>query len=64
MNTEKRIGAILAISGMVFGILETQYFGNNLLPNSKEELACDIVPLIMELCGVFIFYKNDKPKAI
>ena len=36
-------GWILVICGLVFGLLQTAYFGWNLRPESKAENVCDMI---------------------
>lgn len=54
----RTIGYILIITGVVFCLLETDYFGGNLYPHSKFEFVCDTVSSIMFYCGLIILYKT------
>jgi hypothetical protein len=51
------IGLILMLSGYVFGVIETLYFGSNWLPESREELICDCISLLVSGsgCGLFVY---------
>ena len=60
----RRFGFILLIWAVVFGILETQYFGNNLLPESSEELLCDITSLMLCCAGLIILLLTAKKVRI
>lgn len=58
----KQIGLIILFIGLIFGIIETEYFGYNLFPASNTELICDIVSFITVTIGVVILlrYKNKQ----
>jgi hypothetical protein len=49
------IGCLLMTIAGVFGFAETIYFGNNLLPNTKGELICDGIALVVFLIGLLLF---------
>jgi hypothetical protein len=44
---------ILLFSGLIFGGMETAYFGFNFLPHSGFEFACDFVSLVMVWKGLY-----------
>jgi len=56
MSNKKKllIGFALMIIAMLFGIGETIYFGNNLLPQSQAEFICDMAVLCIAYLGVSI----------
>lgn len=56
----KVIGTILLITALIFGRLETKYFGNNWLPQTKEEVICDIVSLIMCITGIILMLNRKQ----
>lgn len=58
-DLKKDFGVILMIIGGIFGYGETIYFGNNLLPNTKGELICDGISLVVFLIGLFL-YKSKR----
>ncbi len=39
---------------------ETQHFGNNWLPQSNEEVICDITALMVMIAGSVLFWKKRK----
>lgn len=58
---KKFIGYILVILSMVFAVVETNYFGNNLFPKTTNEFICDLIILIICLTGVLlIIHKGRK----
>lgn len=55
----KRIfGSILMISSLVFGLIETACFGNNLFPSGTAELICDLIAVTMFVAGASMFFKK------
>lgn len=57
----KRVfGIILIVWAVIFAQLETQYFGNNWLPQSKEELICDLTALMVMIGGSILFWYKRK----
>ena len=57
---KKYIGIILIMFGIVFGIIETSYFGGNFLPQSFAELICDILALIAMLVGIINIISSSR----
>jgi hypothetical protein len=55
---KKKFGIICLVFGLVFGLMETQYFGNNWTPQSKEEIMCDLASLLLSFAG-FVLIKED-----
>lgn len=53
----KPIGSFLILVAMVFAVIETEYFGNNLFPISYAELFCDLICLVILGIG---FYFTSK----
>jgi hypothetical protein len=49
-----RVGTILVIAAFIFITLETHYFGNNLAPMRKPEMACDVIASIVFTVGVLL----------
>ncbi len=49
-------GIILFCIGFVFAIIETLYFGSNWFPESKAELACDVISAMVCGGGIALFY--------
>ena len=47
--------------GFIFAVTETIYFGSNWLPESKEEVACDIIAAAICLygLGLLMFGKDE-----
>lgn len=45
----------LMISGFVFGLAETLYFGSNWLPMSKAELFCDYIATNICSGGMYLY---------
>lgn len=43
---------------VLFGIVETGHFGNNMLPHSDAELICDVIVLV--LVALSIRNKQDE----
>lgn len=46
------LGIPLVITGIIFLVTETQYFGNNLFPLSNAEVICDGIGLLVIAIGV------------
>lgn len=57
MNKRFLTGIYIFIAAWAFGIVETGYFGWNLLPKSVAEAICDAISSIGSLYGVFIIVK-------
>jgi hypothetical protein len=58
MNKRAKIGVILAVSGCIFSLAETIYFGSSFLPQSDAEGVCDLIGFSMTLAGCCIFNSN------
>lgn len=54
------VGYALMVLSIVFVVLETEYFGRNLWPGSKAELACDLTSLCMTALALRLFYISTK----
>lgn len=54
------IGFILIIASMIFVYWETKHFGGNLVPQTIQELFCDILSILLFIVGVIFFNKRDK----
>ena len=58
----KTFGYILIAFGIIFAIVETIYFGGNLLASSKNEFMCDMLSLGSFVAGSLIV-KNEKKEV-
>jgi len=57
----KRIlGVIFIVWAIIFARLETNHFGNNWLPESNEEIICDITALLLSIAGHILFWQKRK----
>lgn len=56
----KIVGVIIMILSFVLANLETQYFGNNMFPNSLAESILDLCCLLLFLLGCVVFVKKNK----
>jgi len=57
---KKIFGFIVMNSAIIFARLETEYFGNNWLPQTKEEVLCDVAVLLLVVCGNILFWQKRK----
>tara|TARA_B110000285_G_scaffold130693_1_gene146851 strand:- start:257 stop:454 length:198 start_codon:yes stop_codon:yes gene_type:complete len=57
---KRTLGIICLIWALVFGRLETEYFGNNWLPQTKEEIMCDLTALLLCICGSILIWQKRK----
>ena len=57
---KKIFGFIVMIYAIIFAMLETEYFGNNWLPQTKEEMLCDTALLLLFICGHILFSQKRK----
>ena len=57
---KKIFGVISLIYAVIFARLETEYFGNNWLPQTKEEILCDTAVLLLAICGHILFWQKGK----
>ena len=57
----KTIGIIVLMYSVLFCTLETEYFGNNWTPQTKEEMICDFTSLLLCVSGIIIIYKKQNP---
>ena len=48
------IGIGIMIFAQLFCLAETVYFGNNWTPQSPPEKICDILALLLTLCGLWL----------
>ena len=52
MKTEIIIGIVMITVGIIFGIIETVYFGYNMFPETFTETICDILSFGLVIFGV------------
>ena len=45
------IGFTMMIAGFIFAVVETVYFGNNWLPQTRDEILCDCISLSVTGAG-------------
>jgi hypothetical protein len=45
---------------VIFGHLETKYFGNNWLPQTNEEIICDLTSLFLCIAGCILLSQKRK----
>ena len=57
---KKAIGIICLIWALIFGILETNYFGNNLFPQTTAEIICDLTALLLSICGSVLIWQKRR----
>lgn len=50
-----KLSIVLMIGGLLFGIIETIYFGWNYYPQSTAEKVCDFISLVISDCGNLLF---------
>ena len=48
------VGGVRIVVGLVFACAETHYFGNNWTPQSRAEMVCDAVALVVTVCGAIL----------
>lgn len=53
MSSKNLSGFLLFFIGIIFGLWETQYFGNNLFPKTFLELCADCISLSMCFFGAY-----------
>jgi hypothetical protein len=51
----KRIGLLLILSSLIFSVLETLYFQSSYLPESRNELFCDLFSSVLLGGGLSLF---------
>lgn len=61
MSNRKLKGVLMLFWSMLFVHLETKMFGDNWLPQSIEELACDFIGLAVGLIGIYFILSKPKP---
>lgn len=54
------LGIVCLICAIIFGYLETKHFGNNWLPQTNEEIICDLTSLLLFMVGSFLFLQKRK----
>jgi hypothetical protein len=60
---KRTIGHIMMIVAIIFSIIETRYFGNNMYPESIQEVICDSIGFIAAFTGfVLVLTTNIKLK--
>jgi len=57
---KRTLGIICLIWAVVFGRLQTEYFGNNWLPKTNEEIMCDLTALLLCICGSVLIWQKRK----
>lgn len=58
----KKAGYLFIFFSIIFVSVETNYFGNNMTPQSLEELFCDMLSLSINFYGLYLlFTKPPKP---
>lgn len=57
---KKTIGFICGIWAFIFARLETKHFGNNMFPQTNEEIICDITALLLCICGGILFWQKSE----
>jgi hypothetical protein len=57
---EKVLGIIVLGWSVVFSSLETNHFGNNWTPQTKEEWICDITSIVLLICGIKLIRIKSK----
>lgn len=45
-------GAPIIVAGIIFLVIETKHFGNNLFPLSNAEVICDGIALLVIAIGI------------
>lgn len=58
----KDFAYLLIIVSLIFGIMETQYFGWNLTPQSLAETICDGISLLLNFYGLYLLFTNKRKK--
>lgn len=56
-------GLLLIVIALVFNLLETWYFGWNMLPKSIPEAYCDGISGIVSWIGFFMIYGYSKGRG-
>lgn len=56
MKQLKLAALVLYITGHVFGLLETWYFGWNMFPMSNSELVCDTIAGTITTIGILLIF--------
>lgn len=51
-------GYVLILISLIFAFVETNQFGNNIFPQSKEEIICDIIALMIFISGVILIKRK------
>lgn len=57
---EATLGAVCVIVAVIFCHAETMYFGNNLWPATRHEMACDLVSLLLCIAGLRLLYSASR----
>jgi hypothetical protein len=52
------LGFICMTASVIFVIWETFHFGGNFIPQTKEELLCDIVAILLFITGFYLYNKK------
>jgi hypothetical protein len=60
--SKKILGIICVLWSILFGLLETHNFKNNLLPKTQSELVCDLTAILLFISGQLI-YQSTKNKS-
>lgn len=54
---KKTFGYFCVLFSILFAVIETSKFGNNLFPQTKEEIVCDFIALSVFILGVVLTKK-------
>lgn len=54
MNTTKALATIIILLSLVFSLVETHHFGNNLFPQSDSEILADGMACIILAIGLAV----------
>ncbi len=57
---KRAFGVIYLVWAIIFGYLETKHFGNNWLPQTNEEIICDLTSLLLCTAGIVLFWRKRK----
>ena len=57
----KLVGFLTSVIGLAFTMFETRLFGNNMVPESFDELIYDTIGAAIILFGLYLFLTDEKP---
>lgn len=55
LKQQFKLSIVIMIGGLLFGIIETLYFGCNYYPQSPAEKVCDFISVVISDCGNLLF---------